>query len=227
MKYQWILFDADDTIFDFTKSAKVSLVRTLNFFKIPAEQAYIELYKKLNHETWLAFERKEITAVELRRIRFQRFLDAIGEFRDPMEMNGHYLNELSQTDILIEGARKLVEELREKGLQLALITNGLKEVQRPRIAKAGMGHHFDVIVVSDEIGVAKPHPGFFEHAFGKMGQPQKEKVLVVGDSLSSDIQGGNKFGLDTCWFNPVGASNISGHTPKFEITKLESLWDII
>ena len=223
MNYQWIFFDADDTLFDFKKSAYHAMNITLAHFKINPPQGYYQIYKDINQQAWESFEKKEITADELRFIRFDRFLKAIGEYRDPLEMNSQYLYQLSQTEFMIEGAKKLVLDLLEKGHYLCLITNGLKEVQRPRIAKTKMNQYFNAIVVSDEIGVSKPHAGFFEHAFEEIGHPEKEKVIVVGDSLSSDIQGGNKFGLDTCWYNPEKKDNISGHLPTYEIHRLEHL----
>ena len=227
MKYQWIFFDADDTLFDFKQSAYIAMRQTLADFKINPPAGYYEIYQGINHAAWSAFEKNEISADELRFIRFEKFLAAIGEYRDPLEMNSHYLHQLSQTDILIAGARELVEELLENGHQLCLITNGLKEVQRPRISKAGMGQYFKSIVVSDEIGVSKPDVGFFEHVFGEIGQPEKESVVVVGDSLSSDIQGGNNFGLDTCWYNPKKQVNLTKYLPTYEIDQLELLKQLI
>jgi 2-haloacid dehalogenase len=227
MKYPWILFDADDTIFDFHRSARHSLIATLKDFDIVPKPAFVTIYEQINIETWAAFERQEITAVELRRTRFEKFLDAIGEYRDPMEMNAHYLQNLSSTTFLVDGALALMQELLALGLRLGLITNGLKEVQRPRISRAKLEANFEVIVVSDEIGVSKPHAGFFEHAFDKMGSPGKREVLVVGDSLNSDIQGGNNFGLDTCWFNPGKTPNITAHQPTYEIEKLQELKSLL
>lgn len=227
MKYNWIFFDADDTIFDFKKAAHLAMADTLAAYKINPPSDYYEIYKGINALAWEAFEKNEITADELRFIRFDKFLRAIGEYRDPLEMNAHYLYELSQKDIMIEGARKVLGELLENDFQLCLITNGLKEVQRPRIAKAALGHYFKCIVVSDEIGVAKPHEGFFEHAFAEIGHPEKNEVIVVGDSLSSDIQGGNNFGVDTCWYNPDKKANISGHQPTYEIEELEHIKRVI
>lgn len=227
MRYPWILFDADDTLFDFKRSARHALSVTFADFKLPPEEAYFQAYEAINHEVWLAFERQEITAVELRKIRFERFLDAIGEFRDPIEMNRHYLHLLSQTKYLLDGAEALVAALRSKKHRMGLITNGLREVQRPRIAQAKMAEYFDVIVVSDEIGVSKPHDGFFDHAFEQMGHPDKSQVVVVGDSLNSDIQGGNNYGVATCWFNPKGGINMTAHIPSFEISKLEELHRIV
>ncbi len=227
MNYSWILFDADDTLFDFKKSARYALGQTLAEYQITATEPYFQAYETINHEAWMAFERQEITAVELRKVRFERFLDAIGEYRDPVEMNAHYLSLLSKTRYMLDGAVDLVENLRSKNYRMGLITNGLREVQRPRIAHANMEKYFEVIVVSDEIGVSKPHEGFFEHSFELMGYPEKSEVIVVGDSLNSDIQGGNNYGLDTCWFNPKGASNLTQHLPKFQIKKLEELYTIV
>ena len=227
MKYPVILFDADDTLFDFKKAAVRSLSNTFSTFKLPGEKAHFDLYKQINHEVWQLFEQKKINAEQLRPMRFERYLDAIREIRDPVEMSGFYLKQLSESDMLLAGARQLVEDLAARGHRLGLITNGLKEVQRPRIAKAEMGHHFEAIIVSDEIGVAKPHAGFFDFAFGEMGEPEKGEVLVVGDSLTSDIRGGNDYGLATCWFNPEGSANLTPHAPKFEVSKLESLHEIV
>lgn len=227
MNYPIVFFDADNTLFDFSLGAKKSLLHTLKTFQLPTEQAHLDLYRQINHEVWQSFERKEISAKELRPLRFERFLDAIREVRDPEEMSQFFLARLSQSDYLLNGARELVENLLAKGHRLALVTNGLKEVQRPRIAKAKMGEYFEAIIVSDEIGVAKPHAEFFEHAFEEMNGPKKEEVIMVGDSLSSDIQGGNNFGVSTCWFNPDRAKYSGPHQPKYQISDLEKLHEIV
>lgn len=227
MKYTWILFDADDTLFDFSRSARHALSATLQSFGINPEQSHFETYEHINYQVWSAFERQEITAFELRKLRFERFLTAIGEYRDPLEMNAHYLGVIAKVHFLMEGAWDLVLELKQQGRRIGLITNGLKEVQRPRVELSGLAVHLDVIVVSDEIGVSKPHAGFFDHAFEEMGQPDKWNVLVVGDSLQSDIQGGNRYGLDTCWFNPKQHANLSTHQPTYQIGRLEELHGIL
>lgn len=223
MKYNWLLFDADDTLFDFKKSAKYAMTQSLDHFKIDPPEGYYKVYKEINHAAWLAFEKKEITIEELRFSRFDKFLKAIGEYRDPIEMNDFYLHQLSQTDFMIDGAKKMIKELLEAGHELCMITNGLKEVQRPRIAKTKMGQYFKHIIISDEIGVSKPHAGFFEYAFEQIGHPDKSSALVIGDSLSSDIQGGNNFGLSTCWYNPNKNKNLTKHQPTYELHKLQEL----
>lgn len=227
MRYTWVLFDADDTLFDFKKSARHALALTFKDFQINSSEANFQVYFQINHDAWMAFERKEITATQLRKMRFERFLDAIGEYRDPLEMNNHYLNLLSQTKFMLDGAVELVTEMKLRNYRIALITNGLKEVQRPRVLQANMDKYFDAIIVSDEIGVSKPHEGFFDHTFEAIGRPEKNTVIVVGDSLNSDIQGGNNFGVHTCWYNPSNATNLTAHLPTYQIQKLEELWGIV
>jgi 2-haloacid dehalogenase len=147
MKYSWILFDADDTIFDFSKSAKHSLFETLKYYGIEPKPEFYFQYKKINEAAWLAFERNEINADELRRIRFERFLHAIGEKHEPLEVNRHYLSILSETTFLIEGAQEMLTQLLTSDVKTGLITNGLKEVQRKRVERAALNSFFEVIVV--------------------------------------------------------------------------------
>jgi YjjG family noncanonical pyrimidine nucleotidase len=227
MRYPWVLFDADDTLFDFKKSARHALELTFNDFRISNSEEVLQVYFQINHEVWMSFERQEITAVELRRLRFERFFEAIKEYRDPLEVNSHYLDLLSKTKFMLEGAVELVAEMKAKNYRIALITNGLREVQRPRVMQAEMSQYFDAIIVSDEIGVSKPHSGFFEHTFEMIGRPDKNSVIVVGDSLHSDIQGGNNFGVHTCWYNPGKATNLTQHQPTYQIQNLGELWEIL
>lgn len=226
-KYTSIFFDADDTILDFRRSATMALRQTLEENELPITGESLEIYHRINQDVWQAFERKEITAPELRLQRFERFLDAIGEYREPHLLSRRYLELLSRSSIFIEGAKDVLDELKGRGFRLVLITNGLKEVQRPRFANARMETWFDAIVISDEIGVAKPDKRFFDHAFEEAGQPGIDESLVVGDSLQSDIQGGNNYGVDTAWFNPHSKENLSGHRPKFEINNYRQLMNLI
>lgn len=222
-KYSCIFFDADDTILDFRSSATMALRQTLEEHDLPISKESLDIYHRINQEVWEAFEKKQISAPELRILRFERFLDAIGEYREPERLSQRYLYILSQSSVFIEGAREALDVLKTNGYRLFLITNGLKEVQRPRFVKARMGQWFDAIIVSDEIGVAKPDQRFFDRAFDEAGFPERESALVVGDSLQSDIQGGNNYGVDTCWFNPAQRENLSGHLPKYEVANYRQL----
>ena len=110
---------------------------------------------------------------------------------------------------------------------LALITNGIPDVQRPRIRRSGLDRLFPVVVISGEEGVAKPAPEIFDIALERMGDPAPEEVLLVGDSLSSDVRGGVDYGLDTCWYNPTALERGEGPEPRYEIRRLHELREIV
>lgn len=228
MNYSWVFFDVDNTLLDFKMAARVAFEETMRAFDLPGGDARHYLYKRINDACWEAFERGRMQAEELRFERFRQFLDAIGSWRDPLEMNACYLERLAQQRHLVPGAREVLETLRERGVRLAVITNGLKEVQRTRLARADLSGYFETIVVSDEIGCAKPQVAFFEEAFRRAGQPARAEVLVVGDSLRSDIQGGRNYGLPTCWFNPTGhVPEPQTIHPDFTIRRLMEVLDLV
>ena len=110
---------------------------------------------------------------------------------------------------------------------MVLLTNGLSSVQHPRFRRSSIFHYFDSVVVSEDVGIAKPHSGIFEHTMKTLGHSCKNDVLMIGDNLRSDIQGGVNFGIDTCWYNPNRKKNESGITPSYEIEHLLQLENIL
>jgi len=183
---------------------------------------YLASYKRINHEVWRSFERGEITSLELRRIRFQRFCDEVGIDTNPESMSARYLEWLGRSAFLLDGASEVVEKLAAY-CRLAIVTNGLKDVQNGRFGLSPIKHHFDAIVISEEVGAQKPDPRIFEHAMERLGKPDRRSVLMVGDSLSSDIQGGVNFGIDTCWFNPAGEPAPGRPAPRHIVRRLDEL----
>jgi 2-haloacid dehalogenase len=227
MNYDWILFDADHTLFDFDRSARHALTMTLDEIGVTAAEEHFSTYHRINAEAWRAFEDKRIDAQVLRRVRFERFFEAIGvEHEAPEQFNAAYLGKLPDLPFFMDGALDLLDRLRLK-YALGLITNGLSEVQRPRLVKSGLIEYFQVVVVSGEIGYAKPEHAYFAYAHDDMGGPDKERVLVVGDNLNSDIRGGRDFGFQTCWYNPGGGQNTSDVHPDYEIAHLGEILSIL
>ncbi len=226
MCYEWLFFDLDNTLLDFDRSSKYAFEKAFADFKIPFNSSYYGIYNQINKEHWLAFEQGKISQEVLRTKRFEVFFEAIRKDCDASDFSACYLSNLASVRFLLDGAMPLLDRFKGQ-FRLMIITNGLKEVQRPRIKINELEPYFDRIVVSDEIGVAKPHKGFFDYAFNEIGNPSKEKVLVIGDSLSSDIAGGNQYGLDTCWYNPQKKQNKTNHKPTFEIDNLASLETIV
>ncbi len=163
---------------------------------------------------------------ELRSRRFELFLAEIGKKAAPEVVGAQYLSYLGDTDFILPGALDLLDALKPS-YHLAIITNGLKEVQRPRLRKAEVIDYFNTIVVSDEIGHSKPNPSFFSYTFEQIRHPPKEEALIIGDSLNSDIRGGNQYGVDTCWFNPAQKENESENRPTYVIDDLAEIKQII
>lgn len=225
-KYDWVLFDLDNTLTDFTKASHQSFKALLeNHLNLPFSDSLYSIYKAENKKVWDLLEEGKITTIELRKLRFKLFFDKISYTGfDALQANEIYLNGLVEFNQFLPDTKEVLEGLSDH-VNLAIITNGLKEVQRPALEKHGITSLFRAIVVSDEIGSAKPAHAFFEHAYQKLNRPQKHRVLVVGDSLNSDIKGGNDFGFDTYWFNPNQEKNNTKILPTKEIQNLTQLLD--
>jgi 2-haloacid dehalogenase len=224
--YAWIFFDADGTLFDYPSAEAAALEGGFRALGLPYDRAVGPLYSDINAAIWREFERGEIDQLRLRTERFERLFDEIGVEADVTELSRRYLEVLSRQAALLPGAEELVRRLTASH-RLLLLTNGLAEVQRPRFAAASIRDCFAEIVISEEVGIAKPDPAIFELALERVGRPERSTVLVVGDSLSSDIAGGVAAGLDTCWYNPSGSANGHGVTPTYEIRRLSELLGIV
>ena len=201
--YQWLLFDADGTLFDYDQAEKNALQTTFVQLGYPFEPAYLAVYRQVNHAIWQEFEQGQIDQLTLRTRRFELLFQALALRADPRRFSSTYLANLAQQTCLIDGAKAIVEQLAGQ-FNLAIITNGLTEVQRPRFQRSAIIHHIKQIIISEDVGAAKPDPQIFAIAFARMNHPAKSRVLIIGDSLTSDIQGGVNYGIDTCWFNPAG-----------------------
>ncbi len=238
-KYNYILIDADGTLFDYHMAERESLRKTFSFYGIEdSESSCIELYKRINSECWNEFEKGNLTLDELRLKRFKGLIDEgnLGDI-DPLEMGQNYLKNLSLAGYMLEGAVGLLESL-YKNHSLTMITNGITETQYSRIDVAGIRGYFDNIIISGEIGCQKPESEYFRITMDRIGNPDKSDVIVIGDSLTSDIAGGNRFGLDTCWINLDSSTpacpknkeveNLAGDfKPVYEVSSLLQIIDIV
>ena len=227
MKYELVLFDADGTLFDFDKASEEALKRAMQLFNIDKWNADTwTLYKKVNKQIWNEFELKQISAADLKLERFRRFFSALSVTDvEPKDFSDKYLLFLSQGTYLIDGALELVQWCYGK-FRLGIITNGLTNVQKPRFNESVLNKYFEHYIISEEIGFAKPHPEIFDYSFEKFNHTDKKSAIIIGDNLTSDIKGGIDYGIDTCWFNALGA-NSDSIIPTYEINKLENLKDIL
>ncbi|MGC9396779.1 MAG: YjjG family noncanonical pyrimidine nucleotidase [Anaerolineae bacterium] len=224
MSYTWFLFDADGTLFDYDKAEVAALSRTFVQFGYAFDAAYLDAYRTINGQLWRDFELGTIEQERIKMLRFERLFVAIGlsSMLDAAMFSARYLENLGNCTDLIDGAESLIAALRGR-VHLALITNGLQAVQRARLKQSSIGSAFEVVVISEEVGCSKPRPGIFDVAFARMGHPSKDEVLMIGDSLTSDIKGGCDYGIDTCWYNPSGVPRALDITPTYEVRVLSEL----
>jgi len=226
VKYRWLLFDADGTLFDFERAATTALADTFRQLIGHYEPRYHEIYERINKKAWRDFEAGHLTQDQLRTQRFAGLFEALSLKTNVETFADRYLQNLSGHTELLPDAEDVVKQLADS-TKLMIITNGLKEVQRPRFAAASITKYFADVVISEEVGSAKPHEGIFNEAFKLMGQPARHEVLIIGDSLTSDIQGGNNYGLDTCWYNPQGCARDHDVEIQYEIKSLLELLSIV
>ncbi|MBW6516155.1 MAG: YjjG family noncanonical pyrimidine nucleotidase [Candidatus Cloacimonetes bacterium] len=221
--YSTLLFDADGTLFNYEDSERQALLKTFEHFSIIRdEEDVITGYRLINHELWKKFESGIISLPALRTERFSRLFDSLELQFDPHEFGEIYVQYLGEGKKLLPDAWEIVEKL-SASFDLALITNGIAEVQHRRLKASGLIKFFPVVVISEEIGFPKPDPMFFKIALQKLDNLPKENLLIIGDSLTSDIAGGNLSGIDTCWFNPESKKNDTQYIPTYEIKKLTEL----
>jgi len=200
--YKWLLLDADNTFMDFSHASHASFDQLCKDYKLGKPADLYPIYQEHNLAAWKALEQKQLTTTQLKVQRMAHFLQAIERTAiDPAQLNLHYLKGLVQFSTLYEGAEEVLQELKYHYV-LSIVTNGLKEVQRPRVHRLKLRQYFASIIVSDEIGIAKPDIRYFDYAYQTLSiPPAKSEILMVGDSLHSDIQGGINFGIDTCWIS--------------------------
>ncbi|MDR1893590.1 MAG: YjjG family noncanonical pyrimidine nucleotidase [Spirochaetales bacterium] len=227
-KYRLLYLDADDTLFDYHKAEQFSLSRALGETGIDSPPAYLEEYQRINRAVWLEYEEGRLTQPELRIKRFRLLFESIGlkNSPNPEVFSRTYLKYLAQAAFLIPGAQEICRYLGAR-YTLALITNGLSEIQRSRIRLSPLKDTFPYVIISEEAGDNKPNPGIFAYGERQTGRTDKNSILIIGDSLTSDIQGGFNYGIDTCWFNPRRAENPTTLRPTYEIHSLEQLKDFL
>lgn len=213
--YTWLLFDADNTLWDFSAAEASALERTLLKRDIEWSDEVLADYRIINHKAWSDYEAGLLPKSQLRTIRFRRLLEQYRLDHAAEELSVDYRTYLSESTHMLPGARDLLTEL-QGNYRMGLVTNGLKEVQRPRLANTGLGAFFEFIVISDEIGVAKPNAGFFDYAYAQMEGAPKNRVLLIGDNPNADIGGALAYGFDACWLRHSGTAD----RPKLRATHI-------
>lgn len=225
--YELILIDADNTLFDYNKAEAYALETSLMDFGFQGDLNKIRLdYHVINKKLWQLLEKGGIEKAELSERRFKQLFDQYGLDIPPQDFSKKYLSYLGQSSFLMEDAQEIIQYLYNK-YTVIIVTNGIKDVQFSRLEKSTIKDYNHGVVVSEDIGVSKPDPDFFVHAFKLANHQNKKSAIIIGDSLSSDIQGGINFGIDTCWFNYNNSHPDIQLEPTYEIRNLRKIYDIL
>ena len=211
-KYSTILFDADETLLDFHKAERTALRRVLLAFSVTPTDEMMDRYSVINAGLWHAFERGEVTKEDIKNERYRRLFAefGVGQGVNTREVNDRYLEYLSEGGFLLPGAAELCKALEAVGYALYIVTNGVPHTQILRLTHSGLLPLMRDVFVSEAVGAQKPFKAFFDYVLAHIAERDPKRVLVVGDSLGSDIQGAANAGLDCVWFNPKGQPNDRG-----------------
>ena len=219
---RYVLFDVDDTLLDFGKAEAAAIRKTFERIGIPVTDELIRRYSEINAQQWSRFEKGEITREKLLTERFDILFSELG-INVPSEMaQASYEYLLGIGHYFVDGAEELLQALKDK-YELYIVSNGNASVQDRRLKSAGIIPYFKDIFISERVGFNKPSAEFFEACFERIPGFEKDKAVIVGDRLSSDILGGINAGVKTCWFNPRGDAPDPDIPADYEIKHLNEL----
>lgn len=209
MRYQYLLIDNDNTLMDFAAAERKALLDVLQHFSLPADDAICQTYHAINDAQWKALERGETTQSRLRIERFGLLLEALGRTEaDPRAMSDRYNTALGSHADLLPGAEDFIRTLHGH-MKIALVSNGISAIQRSRLAKCPLTPLLDAIVISEEVGAAKPDPALLHIALEQLGCTDKRLAVMMGDSLTADIPAAQRAGVDSIFFSPAGKTSAS------------------
>ena len=221
-----LFWDIDDTLLDFKRGEGVALRQTLQNIGIAPTDEVVRLYSEINEGLWKRLERGEVTRAEILVGRFERLFAALGVTGDAAATQDLYFSFLGEQHDFIDGAKEVLDALHGK-YRMYAVSNGTTSIQTRRMAAADLNRYFEKVFLSQSIGAEKPSAAFFDACFAALPDVKREDVLIIGDSLTSDMRGGENAGLKTCWFNPRGKENTVGVHIDYEIADLTQLLQIL
>ncbi|KAB8310358.1 dUMP phosphatase [Erwinia endophytica] len=220
--WDWILFDADDTLFHF--DAFAGLQRLFHPYGVSFSREDYEQYQAVNKPLWVEYQNGAITAGQLQQQRFVAWAEKLKV--TPMALNKAYLEAMAEICQPLTGAVELLNALKGR-VKMGIITNGFTALQQVRLQRTGLLGHFDLLVISEQVGYAKPHPAIFDYALEKMENPDRQRVMMVGDNPDADILGGISAGMATCWLNAEQRPLPPGITPTWQVKTLQELAEML
>lgn len=226
MKYEFLLFDADHTLFDFNKSEYLALKGALDELDLPYTEECFERYSVINIGYWKMLERGEIDKKSLMLARFVDFAREYGFEEHAAELADLYMDNLARESHLFDGALELVASLASR-YRLFIITNGVKSTQDGRFSTSPITKYFENIFISEIIGAEKPSREFFSAVESSIVGYNRDRALVIGDSLSSDIRGALNAGIDCIWYNPDGKEAPEGWDIAYNVKNYGEILDLL
>lgn len=223
--YTSLFLDLDNTLLEFNKAEAYAIRQVLISHCLPSDDKAVKTYSAINKSFWESFERGEIPKSRIYTERFVKLFEVFGADGDPEAFSKEYGAKLSEGFFTVEGAFPVLDYLKQKGYKLYATTNGISATQYRRIEGSGLKPYFDKVFVSENAGCQKPEKGYFDYVVSNIPESDKTKMLIVGDSQSSDILGGLNAGIDTCWYNPEHLP--AKYPSKFEISTLDRLKEIL
>lgn len=224
-RYATVLFDLDHTLLDSDESARIAFVTTMESIGVEPTAEVFATYDRLNQALWRQVEAGLISPNEVKVRRFEQLLAALEVDGDPTEMGSMFVQSLTDHGELFPDALGLLDSL-DGHVRMGMVTNGIGAVQRGRVERLGIAERFEVLSISGELGVSKPDASIFDLTLEWLGIDDRSSVVMIGDSLASDIAGGSNAGLDTIWFNPNGETS-NGVRATFEVERLADVVEVI
>ena len=227
MNYQFILLDVDGTLLDFNACEAQAFKKGFERCGYPWSEEIYRTYHEINAMVWEIHERGEMTRDEILVLRFKLLFEQMGITGAPAVFEEIYRGFLAEGAFLEDGAIELLERLKASPAKVYIVTNGVLETQVKRLEMSGIDRYADGVFISEAIGWQKPKIEYFAYCFQRIPGFCKEKAIIVGDSLSADIQGGINAGITTCWYNPEGKAPRNGIAPDMEAKSLEEVWKLL
>ncbi|MFK8023447.1 MAG: YjjG family noncanonical pyrimidine nucleotidase [Ilumatobacter sp.] len=224
-RYSTVLFDLDHTLLDSDASHAVAFDTTMQSIGVEPTSDAFNVFDRLNQALWRRVEAGDIGPNDVRVLRFEQLTAELGVRADPVEMGETFVQGLTDHGELYAGGLELLERL-SGVVRIGMVTNGIGSVQRGRIERLGIGRHFDAVAISGELGVSKPDPRIFDIVLSELGVESRDSVVMVGDSLSSDIAGAVNASIDSIWFDP-GQTSADALEPTHRVMNLADVLDLV